>query len=71
MSVVNGQACRQPGCAGQIEDGYCDVCGHAAVKSAAAASALATSAASSATRGSGTFGRRAARRALRGRGPRR
>ena len=56
MSVVNGQACRQPGCAGQIEDGYCDVCGHAAVKSAAAASALATSAASSATRGSGTFG---------------
>ncbi len=56
MSVSNGQACRQPGCTGSIEDGYCDVCGHAAVKSAAAASALATSAASSATRGSGTLG---------------
>ena len=30
--------CTRPGCAGTIEDGYCNLCGHAAVKSAAAAS---------------------------------
>ncbi len=39
---MNEGACKQPGCSGTIEDGYCDVCGHAAVKSAAAASALAS-----------------------------
>ncbi len=31
-------ACTQPGCAGQIQDGYCDVCGMAAVPSSTAAS---------------------------------
>ena len=36
-------ACKQPGCTGKIEDGYCDVCGHAAVKSAAASSITASS----------------------------
>jgi serine/threonine-protein kinase PknG len=39
------QSCKRPGCAGVIEDGYCNECGHAAVKSAAAASAAAASAA--------------------------
>ena len=36
---MNGEACKRPGCGGAIEDGYCNLCGHAAVKSAAAASA--------------------------------
>jgi serine/threonine-protein kinase PknG len=36
---MNPDACQRSGCTGHIEDGYCDVCGHAAVKSAAAASA--------------------------------
>ncbi len=29
---MDGENCRQPGCTGIIEDGYCDVCGHAAAK---------------------------------------
>ena len=29
-------ACKQPGCGGSIEDGYCNVCGHAAVKTVTA-----------------------------------
>ena len=40
---MNGDRCRQQGCAGVIEDGYCNVCGHAEVKSAAAASVMASS----------------------------
>jgi serine/threonine-protein kinase PknG len=36
---MSGQSCKRPGCGGQIEDGYCNLCGHAAMKSAAAASA--------------------------------
>jgi serine/threonine-protein kinase PknG len=35
---MNGEPCRRPGCTGAIEDGYCNLCGHAAVKGAAAAS---------------------------------
>jgi serine/threonine-protein kinase PknG len=35
---MSGEPCRRPGCAGVIEDGYCNLCGHAAVKGAAAAS---------------------------------
>ncbi len=55
MSVAAQQeACKRPGCTGHIEDGYCDVCGHAAVKGAAAASATAMS--SAVTRNSGTIG---------------
>ena len=48
--------CRQPGCKGEIEDGYCNVCGHAAVKGAAAASATAVASArtGSARTGTGT-----------------
>ena len=37
-------ACKQPGCTGTIEDGYCNVCGHAAVKSVAPRAAAASSA---------------------------
>ena len=40
-------ACKQPGCGGTIEDGYCDVCGHAAVKSAAARAGSSSTGASS------------------------
>jgi serine/threonine-protein kinase PknG len=36
---MSGEACKRPGCGGAIEDGYCNLCGHAAVKSAAAVSA--------------------------------
>ena len=36
---MNGEKCRRPGCSGLIEEGYCNVCGHAEVKSPAAASA--------------------------------
>jgi serine/threonine-protein kinase PknG len=36
---MNGEKCRRPGCSGLIEDGYCNLCGHAEVKSPAAASA--------------------------------
>jgi serine/threonine-protein kinase PknG len=36
---MNGERCRRPGCTGLIEDGYCNVCGHAEVKSPAAVSA--------------------------------
>ncbi|SNT42163.1 serine/threonine-protein kinase PknG [Granulicella rosea] len=36
---MSGEACKRPGCAGVIEDGYCNLCGHAAVKGAAATSA--------------------------------
>ena len=32
---MNGEACHRPGCAGAIEDGYCNVCGHAEVKASA------------------------------------
>ncbi len=46
-------ACKQPGCTGMIEDGYCDVCGHAAVKSEAAKAAVGASARQS--RPSGPF----------------
>ncbi|THI97100.1 hypothetical protein E7Z54_15115, partial [Nocardioides sp.] len=40
----NGDPCEQPGCAGRILDGYCDVCGTPAVPRArvAEASALAS-----------------------------
>ena len=34
---MNGDPCRQKGCSGVIEDGYCNVCGHAEAKAAAAA----------------------------------
>jgi len=34
---MNGQHCGQKGCAGTIEDGYCNVCGHAAEKRVAPA----------------------------------
>jgi len=33
---MTGDRCRQQGCSGAIEDGYCNVCGHAEVKSVAA-----------------------------------
>jgi serine/threonine-protein kinase PknG len=36
---MNGDRCQQSGCAGTIQDGYCDVCGHADVKSKTAAAA--------------------------------
>jgi len=36
---MNGDKCHRPACSGLIEDGYCNVCGHADVKSPAAASA--------------------------------
>jgi len=36
---MNGQRCRRARCTGLIEDGYCNLCGHAEVKTAAAASA--------------------------------
>ncbi len=35
---MNGDSCRRQGCKGAIEDGYCNVCGHAEMKGAAAAS---------------------------------
>ena len=35
MSLTN-IPCEQPGCAGTIDDGYCDTCGMAAVKTKAA-----------------------------------
>ena len=35
---MSGEPCHRPGCTGVIEDGYCNLCGHAAVKSAAASS---------------------------------
>lgn len=35
---MSREACKRPGCSGAIEDGYCDLCGHAAVKSPAARS---------------------------------
>ncbi len=44
-------ACKQPGCTGTIEDGYCNVCGHAAVKSAAARAAAGSSSHTSAPSG--------------------
>lgn len=46
---MNAERCKQTGCAGTIEDGYCNLCGHAAVK---------TLAASAATSGSGFTGPR-------------
>ena len=36
---MNGDRCKRPGCSGTMEDGYCNLCGHAEVKSAAAVSA--------------------------------
>lgn len=33
---MNGDPCRRPGCAGAIEEGYCNLCGHAEIKSATA-----------------------------------
>ena len=33
---MTGDRCRQQGCTGTIEDGYCNVCGHAEVKTPAA-----------------------------------
>ncbi len=43
--AVNGDPCEQPGCAGKILDGYCDVCGSPALPGArvAEASAIAES----------------------------
>jgi len=41
--------CTRPGCTGAIEDGYCNLCGHAAVKSAAASSVASTKEPSSAS----------------------
>ena len=49
---MNGDRCGRPGCAGVIEDGYCSVCGHAAVK--AAGTAAGTSATSATSHRSGT-----------------
>src|SRR5580658_3833573 len=46
---MNGDACQQKGCSGVIEDGYCNVCGHAepkAAKTTAAAAAVSSSASS-------------------------
>ncbi len=43
-----GDACRQPGCKGTVEDGYCNVCGLATAK-AAVPSARASAAVSTAT----------------------
>jgi len=37
---MNGERCRRPACTGLIEDGYCNLCGHAEVKSPAAAQSL-------------------------------
>jgi serine/threonine-protein kinase PknG len=34
---MDGNPCQRPRCGGRIDDGYCDVCGHAAVPGAAAA----------------------------------
>jgi serine/threonine-protein kinase PknG len=56
---MNGEPCRQAGCSGAIEDGYCNVCGHAEPKANAAAatarSTQATAALSSAvTTGTGS-----------------
>ncbi len=51
--MTNEGVCRQPGCNGTIEDGYCDVCGHAAVKGAAAASVAAASARTGTAAGTG------------------
>ncbi|GJD23585.1 putative serine/threonine-protein kinase [Rivularia sp. IAM M-261] len=30
---MDGENCKRSGCSGKIEDGYCDVCGHAVIKS--------------------------------------
>ncbi|BAZ17848.1 serine/threonine kinase [Calothrix sp. NIES-4071] len=30
---MDGESCKRNGCSGTIEDGYCNVCGHAAIKS--------------------------------------
>jgi serine/threonine-protein kinase PknG len=38
---MDGNPCQRSGCGGSIDDGYCDVCGHAAVPGAAAAQASA------------------------------
>lgn len=38
---MDGNPCQRSGCSGSIDDGYCDVCGHAAVPGAAAAQASA------------------------------
>jgi serine/threonine-protein kinase PknG len=49
---MNGDRCQQSGCTGAIQDGYCDVCGHAEPKAGtgiAASSAAAGSVAPSAT----------------------
>jgi serine/threonine-protein kinase PknG len=46
---MGAERCKQTGCAGKIEDGYCNVCGHAAVR---------TLAASGPTSGSGFTGAR-------------
>ena len=46
---MNAERCKQTGCAGTIEDGYCNLCGYAAVK---------TLAGSAATSGSGLTGPR-------------
>ena len=40
---MSGQPCRQPGCGGTIEDGYCDVCGTPADAPVAAAAASGSS----------------------------
>jgi len=65
---MNGEPCRRSGCAGKIEDGYCNLCGHAQVKSAAASSAeSARQPSPAATRGaasSGDPGRDSGRSAL-------
>ena len=36
---MNAERCKQTGCAGTIEDGYCNLCGHAAVKTLAGSAA--------------------------------
>lgn len=43
--TTNGQPCGRPGCAGAIEDGYCNTCGLAPVAKAASATAPTTPAA--------------------------
>jgi serine/threonine-protein kinase PknG len=49
---MNGGRCRRQGCSGIIEDGYCNLCGHAEAKSPAAASAESSRVAQDPTRGS-------------------
>ncbi len=49
------ERCAQPGCTGTIEDGYCDICGHAAVRrSTSAVSSRSATTGSAITTGTGS-----------------